>query len=361
MKFNHNMLKLARYARKMTQSALAKELGVKSAFISQIEAGLVSVPEKMLPKFVEILDFPLSFFEQETTFLEGCSKLYRAQKTLKNIDRDYIDTYASFYNRHLTKMLQSDLFDLDEFDIPEIRPDLNKSPEQIAELLREYWNIPRGVISNLTSILEDKGIFVIPISIQKEGFDATFYVNEKRDFALILINSAVPPDRYRFNLAHELGHLIMHRLPNPDCENEANAFASAFLMPRKDIFEDLTGICFWDLMPLKEKWKVSMQAIARRAKDLRKINSKQYEHIFKLINYHGYRKQEPLCGVTKEKPIMLKYVLNYYFRELGYSKEQLCEFLNINKKDYNKMYGLLLGDYIEDKSKKKTHLTIVKD
>lgn len=104
-----------------------------------------------------------------------------------------------------------------------------------------------------------------------------------------------------------------------------------------------------------------MQAIARRAKDLRKINSKQYEHIFKLINYHGYRKQEPLCGVTKEKPIMLKYVLNYYFRELGYSKEQLCEFLNINKKDYNKMYGLLLGDYIEDKSKKKTHLTIVKD
>mgnify|MGYP001091277387 FL=1 len=146
MKFNHNMLKLARYARKMTQSALAKELGVKSAFISQIEAGLVSVPEKMLPKFVEILDFPLSFFEQETTFLEGCSKLYRAQKTLKNIDRDYIDTYASFYNRHLTKMLQSDLFDLDEFDIPEIRPDLNKSPEQIAELLREYWNIPRGVI-----------------------------------------------------------------------------------------------------------------------------------------------------------------------------------------------------------------------
>lgn len=155
-------------------------------------------------------------------------KTIPSTKTLKNIDRDYIDTYASFYNRHLTKMLQSDLFDLDEFDIPEIRPDLNKSPEQIAELLREYWNIPRGVISNLTSILEDKGIFVIPISIQKEGFDATFYVNEKRDFALILINSAVPPDRYRFNLAHELGHLIMHRLPNPDCENEANAFASAF-------------------------------------------------------------------------------------------------------------------------------------
>lgn len=42
-------------------------------------------------------------------------------------------------------------------------------------------------------------------------------------------------------------------------------------------------------------------------------------------------------------------------------KSNCGEFLNINKKDYNKMYGLLLGDYIEDKSKKKTHLTIVKD
>ena len=64
---------------------------------------------------------------------------------------------------------------------------------------------------------------------------------------------------------------------------------------------------------------------------------------------------------NKRKTDNVKYILNYYFNELGYSKEQLCEFLNINKKDYNKMYGILLGDYIEDKNKKKSHLNIVKD
>lgn len=360
--FNYNMLRLARFARKMTQSALAKELGVKASFISQIEAGVTSMPEKSIQKIVEILDFPLSFFQQETTFLEGCSKMYRAQKSLKNIDRDYIDTYASFYNKHITKLLNADIFDLDNFEILDIRSNKYKTPEEIAEMVRSYWNIPRGVLSDLTRILEDKGIFVIPISIVNEEFDATFYVNEKNDFAIILINSAVPPDRYRFNLAHELGHLIMHRMPNPNCEDEAHAFASAFLMPKKDIAEDLSGICFWDLLSLKTKWKVSMQAITRRAKDLRKITKEQYESFYKQINYNGYRKKEPPCGLYKEKPQMLKYLVNYYLNELCYSKEQLCAFLDINKRDYNKMYGILLGNYIQDNDNSiRPHLSIVKN
>ena len=154
----------------------------------------------------------------------------------------------------------------------------------------------------------------------------------------------------------------MHRMPNPNCEEEAHAFASAFLMPKKDIQADLAGIGFWDLMPIKAKWKVSMQAIARRACDLRKITKSQYESICKQINYNGYRKKEPLCGLTKEKPKMLKYVIKYYLNELGYTKEQLCTFLDINKRDYNKMYGIILGDYIQDNGDNtKPHLTIVKD
>ncbi len=360
VEFNPEMLKLARYARKLTQSALAKAMNVKSAFISQLEAGVVGMPEEFLQKLTEKLKFPKSFFAQQTTFLDGCSKMYRAKRSFKSVDRNYIDSYASIYNTHISKLLEADLFDIKEFKLPEERPNELNSPEDIAIAIREYWNIPRGPIKNLVKVIEDAGIFVIPIRINNPDFDGTFYLNEKNDFALIIINANVPNDRFRFNLAHELGHLIMHRLPSPNCEKEAHEFASAFLMPAKDIGEDLAGICFWDLLQLKEKWRVSMQAIAYRAKSLNKINEEQYESIWKLINYHGYRKNEPAANIPNEKPVMLKYLINYYLKDLNYSKEQLCHYLDIGAIDYNKMYGILLGDYIEDNKSKTTNLRLIK-
>ena len=346
--YNPEMLKLARYARKLTQSALAKSLNVKSAFISQLEAGVVGMPEEFYRKLIEKLKFPASFFEQQTTFLDGCSKMYRAKRSFKSTDRDYIDAYASFYNKHIAKLLESDLFEINEFMLPDDRVSEFNTPEDIAMALREYWNVPRGPITNLTQIIESAGIFVIPINLNNPDFDGTFYLNEQKNFALIMINSNVSNDRYRFNLAHELGHLVMHRLPNPNCEKEAQEFASAFFMPKKDISEDVAGITFWDLLPLKEKWKVSMQSIAYRAHNIKKINDSQYLSICKLINYNGYRKNEPNANIPKEKPNMLKYLVKYYLNDLGYTKKQLCEYLCIESIDYNKMYGLLLGDYYSE-------------
>lgn len=355
-KFNPEMLKLARYARKLTQSALARELNIKPSFISQIEAGIVDMPNELLDKIVVKTDFPKRFFEQNTTFLDGCSKMYRAKKSLKSKDIDYFDTYASFYNSDISKLLDADVFDKDTFKLIESRAHPYNTPEKIANSLREYWNIPRGVINNLTQILENKGIFIIPISVNNSDFDATFYINEKNDFAIILINSNVPPDRYRFNLAHELGHIIMHRVPSPNCEKEAHEFASAFLMPKKDIEADLSGISFWDLTILKEKWKVSMSALTMRAKKLNKISEEKSNIIFKQLSYYGYRKEEPLCNIPKEKPMVIKYLINHYLEELNYSKEKLCFFLRISSKEYNIRYGKILGNYYTEPQNKPLRL-----
>ncbi|MBK7012326.1 MAG: ImmA/IrrE family metallo-endopeptidase [Xanthomonadales bacterium] len=45
---------------------------------------------------------------------------------------------------------------------------------------------------------------------------------------MIFINKDVPGDRWRFTLAHELAHLVMHDIPKPDMEDEADEFASEF-------------------------------------------------------------------------------------------------------------------------------------
>ena len=48
------------------------------------------------------------------------------------------------------------------------------------------------------------------------------------------MNSDMPGDRHRFNLAHELGHALMHRHSTGECESEANRFAAEFLMPKEE-------------------------------------------------------------------------------------------------------------------------------
>ncbi|MFX5225882.1 ImmA/IrrE family metallo-endopeptidase, partial [Acinetobacter baumannii] len=82
----------------------------------------------------------------------------------------------------------------------------------------------------------------------------------------IFIDKNMPSDRQRFTLAHELGHAIMHKLPSENMEDEANRFASALLMPSKDIRPYLTGkITLEKLATLKLVWKVSMNALLKTA------------------------------------------------------------------------------------------------
>lgn len=95
-----------------------------------------------------------------------------------------------------------------------------------------------------------------------------------------------------------------------------------------------------------------MQSIAYRAHTMRKISDKQYESIWKLINSYGYRKNEPNADIPIEKPVMLKYLIKFYLSELNYTKKQLCEYLCINPIDYNKMYGILLGEYYSQNDNK---------
>jgi Zn-dependent peptidase ImmA (M78 family) len=92
--------------------------------------------------------------------------------------------------------------------------------------------------------------------------------------------------RSRFDAAHELGHLILHRDISQDdleskavrerIEQEANWFAGAFLLPRSSIFREFYSTRANHLLGLKQRWLVSMQAIAHRAKVIGAIDENQY-------------------------------------------------------------------------------------
>lgn len=109
--------------------------------------------------------------------------------------------------------------------------------------------------------------------------------------------------RSRFDLAHELGHLVLHQHYSTDdllekevlkrIESEANAFASAFLMPRDEILRDLQDVSLPALERLKPKWGTSIGAMVHRAKDLGLITSEKYTLLCADISSRGWRGRRP--------------------------------------------------------------------
>lgn len=107
-------------------------------------------------------------------------------------------------------------------------------------------------------------------------------VTSLRDFDIFIPNHTTH-ERDRFTIAHELGHYILHYLPNVGpqtdspfridrygnsaIEREANLFASAFLMPERQ-FRDAYGQFGGDLSAVATRFGVSEIAAQVRAKML---------------------------------------------------------------------------------------------
>ena len=276
---NPNMVILARESKGLTQSQLANKLGVTQAIVSRIEAGLMPVSEITLQKIVECLQYPPNFFYEQADIYPLGIHFYRKAKgipqkilteikALSNIDRIRME--------NLVRSIEFDVRDIPNCEIDEIK---YRSPRDVALAVRYAWSIPSGRIENMTSLLEDAGIIVVFIDFNTKQYDAhSVPINNGK--YIVFVNSNMPGDRIRFSLAHELGHMVMHETPHDKIEDEANEFAGEFLMPSDIIYHQLTSLSLARLVDLKKVWKVSMQAILKRAGDLNRITLRQSQYLW---------------------------------------------------------------------------------
>ncbi len=345
MTFNPDMLRIARESRQMTQQELADKIKISQVIISKVEAGLNNPSEKFLEDISQVLDYPIEFFKNDCYALDMGVRLHRKKTSLLKKEENYIDSIASKNNIYISKLLN--FIDMD-VNIPEIVVDEENTPESIAEEVRYIWDMPKGYVRNLTKILEQFGIIINEIDMHPKKFDGVSFYNKKYGFGFIIINKNQPPDRYRFTLAHELGHLIMHRNSlSAKREDEANSFASSFLMPAKDIKEDLKNLEFWNLPNLKSMWRVSMSALIRRAKDLELIDENKYKSLNVRLSQSGFRVTEPTMDIEKEEPTLLKDIIFYLYNELDYSKTEMMKILTINESDYLEILGKCINKRIK--------------
>ena len=112
----------------------------------------------------------------------------------------------------------------------------------MAQSIRQLWLLPRGPVDDVTSLLETAGVIVIGFDFGTDLCDGFSQHGSDNLPPIIFTNTRQPKDRLRFSLVHELGHIVMHRLPNPNMEAEANRFAAEFLMPTSDITKDFYNL-----------------------------------------------------------------------------------------------------------------------
>jgi Zn-dependent peptidase ImmA (M78 family) len=335
---NPQMLTLAREARGLTRVELQKRSGIPQSTITKIETEVRSFSDSDVDKFASALNYPASFFyRSEAQYGQGtvCHHKKRQSTPITKLRQ----IHASI---NVMRMASFDLLRGVEISaentVPRMEIDDYGSPQQIAQLTRQTWQLPLGPIKSMTAAIEAAGGIVIPADFGTEKLDALSQRPSGQPL-FFFVSATAPGDRLRFSLAHELGHMIMHSAPSPNQEDEADEFAAEFLMPAREIEQHLTGLTMAKLGDLKRYWKVAMQALIYRAHYLGKITDRQRRSWFMRFNQLGYRKNEPV-QIPREEPELLRRVLDFHRQEHGFSDSELSLAARMSEDEFREAFGV---------------------
>lgn len=343
MPVNGEMLRLARQRRGLHQKDAAPLLGVEQPILSRIENGLANASDEMIQRAEKTYHMPKEFFFLNDTVYGppvSVHPMWRKKADVSARDVDCIVADLNVRSMHLRRLLEG--VDLKtKADIPRLDFDEFKDAEKISLIVRAHWRIPSGPIKNLTVYAERAGIIVMHSSMAGTTISGvTFSVSGMPP--IVLLNDEQPADRMRFTLAHEIGHLVMHRFPRASMEEEANEFASCLLMPSNEMRQAFRGrkIDLALLGALKPEWRVSMQSLLMSAKRLGFITDGQNQYLWKQINARGIRLREPpQFDIAKETPTVMPRIIEAYKNSLGYSEQELAKLLVEFPDSLVSMYG----------------------
>lgn len=302
---------------------LADKSGIKKQSLSNYANGVNLPPYENVIKIAEILGFPTDYFMVEDLCTTATDNIYfrsqaAATKTAQRAQAIKMEYVAKMYDVIL------DYVELPQLDLPKVEfeqnDDLNytNSPEmfakieKVAEQVRKQWNLGIGPIDNFQYVLESHGIIVTSsrnVAAEIDAFSQRVWLGKGRKqgyvFIIALALGEKPIERLRFDMAHELGHVLLHPWEdsNEDLdkgsfkarENQANMFASALLLPERAFTRDIvayaTEIDYY--RHLKKKWRVSMQAMMYRARQLGIITGNQFSYMMRQVSKNGWRRHEP--------------------------------------------------------------------
>lgn len=337
--FNPARLSFARRRRGWTKTALAKAMRVEMRSVSAYESGEFRPEDDRLRSAAEALRFPFEFFfGDDIDELSPHSASFRALTKMTAAQRN-MALGAGAIALLLNKWI-NDRFELPTSDVPDLSRE--GGPEAAAHSLRRLWGLGELPIKNMIYLLEANGIRVYSLSIDVAAVDAFSMWRETTPF--VFLNTHKSCERSRFDAAHELGHLVLHRQGAPqgiEAEREANAFASAFLMPRASVLAAAPRFAsVSQLISLKKYWTVSVAALAYRLRTVNLVSDWHYRTLCMEISSR-FRTQEPE-GAPRETSQVLAKVFAA-LREDGVTKAHIARELSVSVDEIDELvFGLAL-------------------
>jgi Zn-dependent peptidase ImmA (M78 family)/transcriptional regulator with XRE-family HTH domain len=327
---NGRRVRQARELRGLTQGALADLLGIDQTMVAHMERGTRHPSAELLDALASELRFPASFFRQPSPpELQTGSLLFRSKSGVgrRVVSQAHAQAGLAF---------EIALAAASRASLVPVKLCCGNDPIETAQQARSQMRRQTGPIDRFVYEVERLGVLVIPLPELQDLEAFAVWGGPEQAYPVIGMVVGREPDRTRMSLAHELGHLVLHRQLSSgtrEMEMEAYRFAAELLMPARDISADFGSqkINLFRLAKLKQKWNVSMQALARRARDLHAISDRQYLYLMKQMSIRGWRTKEPVWKEREvEKPRALRKLIEVAFGRSA-STKQIAKGFNLSE------------------------------
>lgn len=359
VRINPIQLKRARISRGLTIKDLSEKSGVSRQMISNYELGKTVPKAETTLRLINALKFPREFFSEKSELELHGPAFFRSQSASTKKIRDMQEVELSF--QYKVYCVLKNYVNFPKVNLPQL---IYKDPKTITDELiktkametRQFWGLGKSEpVDNIINLVEANGIIVSKANISNEKLDAVSETIEGRPYILLTDNneSAV---RRRFNIAHELGHIILHNgiesihdYTDHDLkkiiENQANLFASSFLMPDFAFEKSLLSTSLDFFVSLKKYWQVSIQSMIYKTYDLHLISDDQRLYLNKKISWNKWRKREPLDDYIEiEKPELFKNVFNMIVENDVVKKIDLIKMIALPKDDIESFLDIKVSD-----------------
>jgi transcriptional regulator with XRE-family HTH domain len=306
-------LRQLRLARGLTLDGLAAAMGgmVTKQALSKYENGTARPAPLALNQLARALGVKAAeLFREPEVHVRFIA--YRSRSSLAQRERERLESLiAESLEERVRLQARVGIAASAEIPVQGLRVDNLEQAEQAASQLRALWQLGLDPIANVVGTLEDQLVHVIRVRATErfDGISAIAERDEQPVAAAVATRVEVPGERERLSLAHELGHLVLSVAPAVSEEKAAFRFAGAFLAPaaaiRQEVGNRRAVIHPEEMLLLKRRFGVSIQALVFRLYDLGIINKSHCTDWRRTISTRGWRKHEP-AELAPESPQWLR-------------------------------------------------------
>lgn len=295
--FDGDRLALARRRQRMQRTELARLVGVTATAITQFERNRSRPTVPLANAMALTLGVPAEFLRHglEIAPVAASAAHFRSLRSTPALSREQALAFAEISLAVVAAFEQYVQFP--PVRLPTLQVEGEMVSDQIKEIAREtrlHLGLAPGPVNHVIRTLEAAGAVVLTLPIGP-GVDARVdaFSTDAGPRPLILLSPEKNDRaRSRFDAAHELGHLVMHPDVEPGSklvEEQAQTFASQFLAPDDELLPDLPRVLDWEaLLAAKQKWRISLAALAYRARRLGVWSDSTYLRAAKRLATDGY-------------------------------------------------------------------------